>query len=249
MRQTRKIAVSERVFTSQDLLRIAKIFAEQDKPPEQHVSTEYEVKFEDNTTIESDSPDVFSDESLTAPARPVAIRMWFRNYALGHHISLSLEHGDASYGNVGIVSASEPRPQEFWFRRHKVLLLNLIALGIGSLGTLIIDLAGVFLGKVLGFQEFVVPLPPDSPWRQILSAAQPMLYAAGWLWRWAAGFFWGAFEVRRWLLATWPGIEFEFGLPHLQAEKVRRGRLKAVAALVIFPIVTTVLYDLVKRAF
>lgn len=267
MRQTRKIAVSDRVFASQDLVRIAKILDEQDKPAEdQRVSTEYEVKFDDNTTLESDSPDVFSDEALTAPARPVAIRMSFRDYTRGRHISLSLDHGDSAYGNIAIVSASEPtwlsenflalkdaldrtRPQAFWFRRHQTLLVNLIALGIGSLGMLIIDLAAVVLVTRLGLQNVVTPLPPNSPWRQVLASAQPFLYVGGWLWRWAVGFFWGAFAVRRWLLAMWPSIEFDFGLPHLQTEKLQRNRLKTVAALVILPILAQLLYDLMKRAF
>lgn len=77
----------------------------------------------------------------------------------------------------------------------------------------------------------------------------PVNIQVGWLWCWAAGFLWGAFEVRRWLLATWPAIEFEFGLPHLQAESVRHQRLKAVAALVIIPILATALYDWLKWAF
>lgn len=267
MKQTRTIAISNRVFASQDFRRIAKILDQQDKhAADPRVSTEYEVKFDDNTTVESDSPDVFSDESLTAPARPVAIRMSLRDYARGRHISLSIDHGDSGYGNVAIVSASEPswlsenflalkdaldrtRPQDFWFRRHPTLLVNLIALGIGSLGMLIIDPLVVVLGTTLGLQNVVTPLPPDSPWRPVLASAQPFLYVGGWLWKWALGFFWGAFQVRRWLLAMWPSIEFDFGLTHLQTEKRRRDRLKAVAALVILPILTTLLYDLMKRAF
>jgi hypothetical protein len=248
-------------------MRIAKILDGQEKPAEDsRVSTEYEVRFDDNTTIESDSPEVFSDEALTAPARPVAIRMAFHDYARGRHLSLAVNHGDATYGNVATISGSDPswlsenflalkdaldraRPQNLWVRRHQTLLVNLIALGIGSLVMLVIDALVLTFGRALGLSDIISPLPPDSPWLRVLISAQPFLYVAGWFWRWALGLFWGAFEVRRWLLAMWPAIEFDFGLPHFQTEKRKRSRLKAVGALVILPILTTLLYDLIKRAF
>ena len=98
MKQTRRIAVSDRVFTAQDLLRIAKILDRQDRPTagERHFKTEYEVRFNNNTTIADDSPDVFGDEVLTTPARPVAIRMALRDYSLARErsISIALDHGD-----------------------------------------------------------------------------------------------------------------------------------------------------------
>src|SRR6266850_5522023 len=158
--QTRKISISDRVFTIKDLQRIAAIFDRQSslaKKSDHHASVEYSVTFSDDTTHQSDSPDLFSDASLAVPARPVGVRMSFHNYKLDRHISLSLAHGDSSYGNLAVVSASEPewlsqnflalkealetvRPQSAWLRKHKILLLNLIAVGIGCLGLWVIEL-------------------------------------------------------------------------------------------------------------
>ncbi|OFW18086.1 MAG: hypothetical protein A3F69_00480 [Acidobacteria bacterium RIFCSPLOWO2_12_FULL_66_10] len=53
--------MSNRVFTSQDLRRIAKILDHQDQlAAGPRASTEYEVTFDGNTKVESDSPDLFS---------------------------------------------------------------------------------------------------------------------------------------------------------------------------------------------
>jgi hypothetical protein len=80
-------------------------------------------------------------------------------------------------------------------------------------------------------------------------SARPYLFVAGWVWRWLLGFFWGASSVHRWLLEMWPNIEFNFGLPHLQTEKVRRERLYSVWALIVLPIVASAIYDVIKAFF
>jgi len=141
------------------------------------------------------------------------------------------------------------RPQKSWVRSHPTLLLNLIALGIGSLAVWTIDLVLDLTLTKLKVDEFMPRLPADSPWRRVLSSAEPLLYVLGWIWRWFLGLMWGAHSVRQWLLAMWPSIEFDFGLPTLQTEKIQRRRLYAVYLLVIVPTVTKLLYDLLKRAF
>ena len=61
--------------------------------------------------------------------------------------------------------------------------------------------------------------------------------------RWFMGCLWGAFAVRRWFLSMWPDIEFDFGLDHLNREKVQRLRIKIVATLTILPILTGIIAD------
>jgi len=80
VKQTRKIIVTEKVFTEDDLQRIGRAFDKQAKLAGEsgdHATIKYEVKFSDNTTVESDSLDVFTNESLSAPARPVGIAWFF----------------------------------------------------------------------------------------------------------------------------------------------------------------------------
>jgi hypothetical protein len=230
-----------------------------------HVKKQYEVRFSDNTRFESDTPEVFQEESLTAYGRPVAIEMAYRNYTHDRYISVSLSHGDSSYRNEATVSAGEPawvnanfqslqdilnraKSQKVWVRRHQRLLLHLIAFGIGSTFFLTLDL---FFGLASKMGWHLFSQPPPS-WLQGLSAwpwFRPALFLWDWFMRWLIGLSWGASAVRRWLLEMWPSIEFDFGPPHLQVEKVKRQRLASVFILIVVPIFTSLLYDLMKGAF
>src|SRR5271156_7151057 len=97
MKQTRKITISERVFTAQDLMRIAGVlYKHTHDKGKNHVTTEFEVTFSDNTRFESETPEVFQEESLTAHGRPVAIAMSYRDYTRSRFISLSLSQGESS---------------------------------------------------------------------------------------------------------------------------------------------------------
>jgi len=127
-------------------VRIAQVLDEQPPPSKnENVDREYEVKFRDDTGIASDSSEIFQEESLTSYGRPVAIRMTYRDYERGRHISVSLTHG-YEYGNEITVSGKDipwvnanflalkdrierVRPQTSWILRHDRLLLHLIALG------------------------------------------------------------------------------------------------------------------------
>jgi len=269
MKQTRTIKISDRVFTLEDLQRIAAILEKQSslaRKSDHQATSEYSIMFADGTTHQSDSADLFSDHSSLAPARPVAIRMSFHNFKLGRHISLSLDHGDSSFGNGAVVSAEEPewlsqnflaiketiekvRPQVVWLKQHHTLLLNLIALGIGSFGIWMVDMLGQILTQAIDLSEVIKPFPKDSPWHRILLEAGPFLYAMKWVWYWACGCFWGAFAVRTWLLSLWPSIEFDFGLPHLKTERMKRKRLAVVGTLVVVPILRSLIYDLMKSRF
>jgi len=260
MKKTRTISISNRVFKTKDLTRIANIIDDEDENSSN--SKSFMVRFDDDTTVESESKKILSDEYLNAPTRPVGIKMSWRDYSNDQYITLSLKHGDSNYGNAVSISGQEPwlshkfmalkeaidqvQPQDIWFRRHPTILLNFIALGIGILGTFVIEilLSGFFY--VFELDNIISPLPDDSDWRQIIQSAQPILYLFDWVFKWGLGFLWGAYFVRKWLFAMWPSIEFTFGLPHQQHEKKRRKRLNTVGALVILPIVIKVIYDLIK---
>jgi hypothetical protein len=262
VKQTRKIVISEKVFTGEDLRRIAKIFDKQKTlaaKSAHDVSIAYEVKFSNDTTLETDSPELFADESLTGPSRPVAVRMSFRNYSLKRHLEISLEHGDSAFAtNVAVISADDSAwlsenflalkeaidkvaPQSFWFRQHKTLLVNLLALGLGTLARLIIDIVvAIFFPHP---PQWIIKIP--AAWEQFF----PLLYIVRWIFLWGWGFFLGASGVRHWLLSMWPSIEFDFGLDHLKTERVKRQRLIAVGALIILPIMTSLIAELIHARF
>jgi hypothetical protein len=220
----------------------------------------FEVEFEDGTSIEGDSPEVFSDEILTSDSRPVSVSMSFSNLADDSRTSVALHHGSSSYYDNRIKISGEDtkwlnanfqalkdcvakvRPQGSWVIRHPTLLLNLIALGIGCLGMLIIDLGLEILVRTTALGSFRINAPP---WLTSIRSSW-LMYPVGWVLRWITGYFWGAQCVRNWLLNMWPSVEFDFGAVHLQTEKKKRERLNAVWVLVTVPILVTLFYDLAK---
>jgi hypothetical protein len=224
----------------------------------------FEVVFPDGTSIEGDSPEVLSDETLTSDSRPVAVSMYYANYENNHQISVSLAHGGSyHYNNKVSISAPDEvwvnanfqalkdclakvQPQDSWVLRHPTLLLNLIALGIGCLGVLLIDAVSLILFKVFIPKDFKISAQAPEWLKALLSFPSPLMFVVSWVWRWMVGFIWGAFQVRHWLLELWPSVEFGFGSPHLQTEKVKRDRLAQVWILVILPILIALFYDLAK---
>jgi hypothetical protein len=265
LKRTRKIAISQRVLTSKDLIRIAGVLGKQELPSKKEFelsmsSRKFEVGFDDGTEVESESPEVFDDEWLTSSSRPMAVSMYYRDLKLKREISVRLHHGDRYHTNEATVSGEDAewvnatfqelkddfgkvKPQVSWVLRHPRLLLNLIALGIGSLGMLIMSLFMELVFRIVG-----PPHVPAWPWLATLRSPslQPYFYVGGWIFRWIAGFTWGAFTVNRWLLEMWPSVEFAFGSPHLQTENIRRQRLNSVLTLVVLPVVITLVYDWIK---
>jgi hypothetical protein len=264
--QTRKIEIRSGIFAGEDLRRIGKIFDRQSElanKSQHHSSVEYVIVFADNTTISSDSVEILEDSSLDAPARPVEVKMTFYNHKLGRYLGFAISHGNSKWGNLIVVKGSEPgwiaenflkfqaelgkiKPQDNWIIRHPDILLHSLALGIGSLGVLIIQVVVNALLSLNGGLVGLHPLPPDSQWRIIIKATEPAFYVLGWAFRLMVGFAWGAFSFRSWILELWPSVEFQFGLPHLRSEEAKRKRLWAMFCLVILPILITVGHDLFK---
>ncbi len=90
MQRTRKIEIADRVFTIQDLMRFAKIL-DGLASTSPKFSTLYEVKFEDDLSIEGTASEVFADEELNRPSRPRQIEMRLRRYP--DHVNISLQPG------------------------------------------------------------------------------------------------------------------------------------------------------------
>jgi hypothetical protein len=109
-KQTRRIIIEDKVFKAEDLRRIARIFEKQ-----RHLvdgtacdtTVSYQISLRDDTTFESDSQLLFSDESLTTAARPMAIGMSFRNYSKNCYLRVSIRHGDKGYGNEAEISGTD----------------------------------------------------------------------------------------------------------------------------------------------
>jgi len=266
MKRTRKIVVKDRVFALGDLKRIAAILDRQQalaQKSNHRARTMFSVQFSDNTAIESDSREVVSEDVLRSPGRPVQLRFSFSNYHLERDVYFELSHGGSSYGNICTITGMEEKwvndvymslkeaidatpPQAFWFRRHKTIGLHCIALGVGALAQLCIDMLFGWVATNSGVGS-IIKLPPDSPWRVLIPKILPILYIARWFIRWMLGMLW-AFEIRSWLLCLWPNIELDLGSEHLKLEKLQRNRIVGVITLIVVPIVVSIIYDVVTLA-
>lgn len=265
VKKTRRITIADKIFSSEDLRRIAAIFDRQTLLAEKsnHHSTEYQVRFEDQTTLETDSPELFADESLVSTSRPVLVNMSFHDFTLNRHMSLSIRHGDGSTSDSAQITAQDEqwlsgnflalkealdqvRPQVFWCRKHRTFSLFLIAIGLGSLIDLAIDLL-VRILVLLHFLPTKIPAPGfANSFAEFLHGIHgPWGYALHWVGLWLLGAPW-AYPIFFWLERAWPVIEFDFGSIHLRKELQKRQRLYLIATLVIVPVLITLCLDAVK---
>lgn len=269
MKETKKCHIKDKVFNIDDLKRFAKIFEEQAtlaRENDEHHTHNYELNFSDDTTVESEALDILENDILFNTKRPITVQFSFLNYTLNRRFTLSLNHGDASYGNTIIVSGQEREwindifarltealngviPQESWIKRHPTLLLNIIALGIGTLGLFLIFSAADLVLLYTDFTKHIKP-PKEGGFRytlgQFIRSNLWFCYTITWAWKLLAGYALGAFEVRRWFLDLWPSIELDLGPEHLKIEKKKRKKIYTVFCLVIIPIIATIIFDIIK---
>src|ERR1035437_782775 len=160
MKTTREITLKDRVFTTPDLMRFAGILDRQaSDAPDSQVTTKYTVVFEDGHTVEGLASEVFSEEELNRPSRPIKVEMYLDRRGKPDYIRVSLRAGDDSWvyensvkicgedanwvnaNNTALLDAlGKVPPQSFWWKRHRILLLNLIALGVGNIAVCIIGI-------------------------------------------------------------------------------------------------------------
>lgn len=266
MKQTKKIIVENRIFTLDDLKRIAEVFDEQQKRARRsnhHATTTYEVQFSDNTSIESDSTEILNDNVFDAPGRPVELRFTFHNHSIDRHMSFSISHGDSTYGNTASITAAETtwvndnfakikkaidtaKPQTFWFRSHPALLLHFLSFGLGSLFLMTVTALAWAIVLLSGTQDLKISVSDE--WKAIFFTFTPLWYIPKWWFLWFVGFPW-AFGLRDWLFRLWPNIEIDLGVEHLKTERIQRRRLVTVLSVIVFPIITAAIYDILAYAF
>ena len=94
MKTTRGINFSDRVFTRGDLRRFGKILDRQvSNSSSDH--TEYTVIFEDGHKVEGSAAEVFSEEELNRPCRPVTIEIWL--HSTQGYILIRIRSGEPIY--------------------------------------------------------------------------------------------------------------------------------------------------------
>jgi len=202
MKSSRTLVIQDRVFSAEDLQRLAQVFAQQferSKDRDHHATVSYAVTFSEASSLRSDSPDILSNEILRGPSRPTSVSFKFTDFEEDTSLSLSIAHGDRYYRNhIDLESADDAwvratyltfkelvdsvPPQQVWFKRHPAILLHSIALGIGTLFMVIATL-GIELLFALGPEPPISPLPEESPWRVFILHFSQVFYVIGWVWR------------------------------------------------------------------
>jgi hypothetical protein len=250
MKTTRDINFFDRVFTRGDLMRFASILDRQVSNVRGERS-EYGVTFEDGHKIEGPAEEVFAEEQLNRPCRPYAIEIWLHHPAGYIHIqirsgnpiykyenSIAISGKDEGWVNANYTALHDAvdkvAPQSLWWKRHRTILLHLIALGGGTLEFAVIPF----------FVRLSIQLWPDLPSR-LPDLPLPSPFTFPWPWRWALGLPW-AFLIRNWLLSMWPSIEFNFGAKYLRPNN-RRQKLYLVLTLTIVPLLVSAAYDVLKE--
>jgi hypothetical protein len=95
MKTTREITLKDRVFAVPDLMRFAGILDRQvSDAQDSQVTTKYTVVFEDSHTIEGLASEVFSDEELNRPSRPVEVEMYLDRRGKPDYIRVRLRAGE-----------------------------------------------------------------------------------------------------------------------------------------------------------
>jgi hypothetical protein len=262
MKTTRYIYFSDRVFAVGDLMRFANILDLQ-VPDASSDRTEYSVRFDDGHNIEGRAAEVFAEEQLNRPCRPtvIEIRLWL--YSSGSYIHIQLRSGEPlyKYENSITISGNDANwvnanytelhdavdkvtPQSLWWRENRVrrvLLLNLIALGVGTLVcAALTTIALIIIGIWHNLSSRVFDPIPFSLFGKLFGLPHS---PSPWLWRWVVGLPL-AFLIRGWLFSMWPSIEFNFGSEYLRLDN-RRKKLNWTLTVIIIPIIIAVVLQMI----
>lgn len=267
MKMSRELTITKRIFTINNIKQIAEIFERQKKLDNSSDRNEvrFAIYFDDKTSFESDSQKIFDDTSIINAKRPIKVEFNFSNYSLERRMYFTIEHGNSEYNNKLIITGDGKdwvndnfitikelievaTPQKCLIRKHIIILISLIALGMGSIVAIIINLIIDCLS--------IAPINvANSSYRifqflhEISSSHKNLFYVLGWVNRWLIGIMLGAVPVSKWLLDAWPIVELDFGAEHLKKEKARRKRIWAIISLVIIPIILTIFIDIINAYF
>jgi hypothetical protein len=264
MIRTRKIEITDRVFSLPDIQRVAGVLDRNaSTTPGERFSTSYEVTFEDDLNIKGSAAEVLNEEELNRPSRPVKIEM--RLSGTHCYVRVDLRAGDSIWANDNAATISgddanwvnanhtslldalgKVPPQSFWWKRHRTLLLNIIALGVGNIVDCILGITVEITIRI--WPGIIGSLPAPSPgsafWAYILVVKTLGPWSTVLFWCWL-GNLPLAFSIRSWLLSMWPSIEFNFGSPYLRLEN-RRQKFNAFMALWVIPLILAAVFEVGK---
>lgn len=257
--------IKNKVFTMQDLSRIAKLIIGFKEQISSEIKDERDAKqtrliciieCDDNTTIENDDFNVFIEDEMNGFSRVVSIDIKLRNHRSDHYIWLALD-SEKGYGKLTVESKDRDwadakytqlmhaielvKKQENWYTRNQRLIFHLASISLGIIPYFVVlSIAGLFISPIENPNEKVLAV------KTFFSENSWVIYILTLLAWWSLGNLW-AILLTRWVSKLWPSIEFDFGPEHLNLTKARRTRLGLASTLVIIPLLLAIFYDGIKK--
>lgn len=258
MKETRQKLIKDRIFSKQDIIAIwEKVNHEYAASQKNHRSSiELTLNCSDGTSYESDNSDLLNDGDIIDLKKTESASIDYLDHETKKRVSITLRHGASSnlfFGSKLTVSGEErnwvagtfdslstvinaARPQDFWLIKHKTIMLNLGAIGIGIAVYALLD----FL--LLRHMQFTKePSENVLAIRNFLKENKIILILLQISSFWLQGIFASIF-IRDWVIKLWPSVEFDFGPEHERIEKMKRQRLGLFLTIIIIPFVISLLF-------
>ena len=262
MKISRQLTISRRIITRDDLIRLARIFSDESSAnlsASRQLRLSFTVRADDGTIFEtSDISDLFSDDVLKTK-RIASFDLSFSDYSRDLSMHLSLSQGASDYRNSISVQGSDANwvtgsftrlkesveacaPQTSFLLRYRVPIELVSAVGIGRLYTWVLD---ILLSLII--PSSVVLNPPEwiASLRPFFRAHPSLLVLLDYVIGLPLGWFAALLLLER-AVNLWPSVEFQIGPPHTYVEKRRRILLSTIFVVGILPLITLVIYDLLK---
>lgn len=243
--ETRYSRINNKIILLKDIFKLANLIFkeyEEDKKQNNHTSISFTSDCTDESSFESESPSLFSDESIINTKRVNAIEIFFYNYEQNKKIIfvLSQRYGSDSYFKVsgndsiwvnGISKKIEETINSFnsqsnFIRNNKIFFILLFGFSMGA----------IFINILL-----LLPIEPSKGPNPATLTKYIFKYLFGLL----GGILPGSLLTDK-LIKLYPNIEIQIGPEHTFIEKIRRKWLLNAFIIGVLPLLISVCYDVLK---
>jgi hypothetical protein len=245
MKETRTFKIENRIFTIQNVKKIAAKFESEyqsAKAKQHHATVRFLVLCKDGSLYESEDSKIF-DDSVISSKKVQVFNFSFTDYEEDKNMRIELEHGNDSYRNSFVVSGKDSdwvngtlnslqvfiesaTPQSTWFKRLKVVFTLLLSFLIGIS---LVALLGV-IGRKLASKSFI------NPFRLMME--EPNLI-------WGSLFigYFPAFFITDFFNNLWPKVEIQVGPGYTFLEKNKRKLLFGLITILVLPIILGLIFS------
>lgn len=259
--ESRNVKIKGRIISLENIRRLVAILQNRyntKKEEKKNCRISFSATCFDDSNFKSGDIGIFSDDSVLSSKRVSDISLEYISYEDNETIKVRLSHGNYEHVNYievcgtdsdwvnGVIRKLEEevsafQPQNEFLTEYKKLLEFIFALSIGSVYFFIID---------------AIPSDPidaEPPkWLVQLATAIKNSLILGYGIKYAFSYFLGicpAYFLMDKLKSLWPSVEFQIGPEHTFIEKRRRAWILSAFLIGIVPLITSLVYDILKVLF